>query len=560
MGIDLMNLAGETIVHLVKAIKRTEEAVVSPLPLQSPSTPPSSYEFEPPFHKEIPPESPKLASPPPLSRHSIPSKRTKEPVDLPLSSSTPPKPFTFDPPLCNPIPLQSPRPASLSPRSHQNLTVQIANAPSLPSTVTVTTSTSSVPSSLNFPSSNLEVDRALSRAERRVRRTGYSKKKTRPHIYAAKHKAQVQASKKKSLKEMERELYNLRRNGGYHSDFQTFKTLLGYRAKLELLEGRAAIIPSPSLTDLRSHSTAHAPRRRHSVSYDESFLERALAKAKKTLDGPKPPQPFIPKFDQLRISARAKDAEIEQRLRPKPKPLPTSLPPEDEAKVDMILRQRGVVSKHGREQVTDQDLKRLGPVQWVNDEIINFYGSMILARAEASKENPAPNGAAPGEGKPLNAHYFSTFFWSKLKGEGYEKARLAKWTKKFDLFSKDVVLIPVNHNNAHWTAAIINFRRKRIESYDSMGMDRGEVFKLLRIYLDAEHLNKKKKPFDFTGWEDYLLEDTPEQENGYDCGIFTCQFLERISRGEERFNFTQADMPYLRRLMIWEIGHAKLRG
>lgn len=182
---------------------------------------------------------------------------------------------------------------------------------------------------------------------------------------------------------------------------------------------------------------------------DDSFLEGALAKARKTLNGlvfstclhdvfvelsqnfrPKPPKPFIPKFDQLRISARAKDEEIEQRLRPKPKPLPTSLPPEDEDKVNVILRRRDVVSKHAREQVTDQDLSRLKPYQWLNDEIINFYGSMILARSEASKENPAPNGVTPGKGRPLNAHYFSTFFWSKLKGEGYEKARLAKWTKK----------------------------------------------------------------------------------------------------------------------------------
>jgi len=54
---------------------------------------------------------------------------------------------------------------------------------------------------------------------------------------------------------------------------------------------------------------------------------------------------------------------------------------------------------------------------------------------------------------------------------------------QFDLFSKDVVLIPVNHNNAHWTAAIINFRRKRIESYDSMGMDRREVFKVWSFVL-----------------------------------------------------------------------------
>jgi sentrin-specific protease 1 len=57
-----------------------------------------------------------------------------------------------------------------------------------------------------------------------------------------------------------------------------------------------------------------------------------------------------------------------------------------------------------------------------------------------------------------------------------------------------------------------------------------------------------------------LIQITPQQENGYDCGVFTCQFFERLSRGEEYFNFTQADMPYLRRLMIWEIGHAKLRG
>lgn len=55
------------------------------------------------------------------------------------------------------------------------------------------------------------------------------------------------------------------------------------------------------------------------------------------------------------------------------------------------------------------------------------------------------------------------------------------------------------------------------------------------------------------------LQDTPQQENGYDCGVFTCQFLESLSRGEERFAFTQANMMYIRRRMIWEIGHAKLR-
>jgi len=47
-----------------------------------------------------------------------------------------------------------------------------------------------------------------------------------------------------------------------------------------------------------------------------------------------------------------------------------------------------------------------------------------------------------------------------------------------DLFSKDTVLIPVNHGNAHWTAAAINFRNKRFESYDSMDMAKEKVFRV----------------------------------------------------------------------------------
>lgn len=72
---------------------------------------------------------------------------------------------------------------------------------------------------------------------------------------------------------------------------------------------------------------------------------------------------------------------------------------------------------------------------------------MILSRSESQKENskstPAGchiNGLINGvkgkgkaeatDKKPLDVHYFSTFFWPKLIGDGYDKGRLAKWTKK----------------------------------------------------------------------------------------------------------------------------------
>ena len=146
------------------------------------------------------------------------------------------------------------------------------------------------------------------------------------------------------------------------------------------------------------------------------------------MQGPKPPKPFIPTLDQLQKLRLDKDKAIEERLRPKRKPLPASLPPEVEAEVDTLFRRRGVIAKCVKEQVADEDIVRLRPNQWLNDEIINFYGQLILSRSEESKENPGSDGK-----KPLNVHYFSTFFWSKLKGQGYEKARLAKWTKKVRL-------------------------------------------------------------------------------------------------------------------------------
>ncbi|KAK0465314.1 uncharacterized protein EV420DRAFT_1513860 [Desarmillaria tabescens] len=392
------------------------------------------------------------------------------------------------------------------------------------------------------------------------------KHRDRPHIHAAQHKAQVAADKEKERTRLLTQLYHMNKKQGYGSTFQEFDSLLQYRALLEGVDTpsrQRLLSASPSLTDLRSkpmQPIQPTRLRRHSdISEFPAYLRLALEKARATLNGPKPAVPFSPAEEQRRLRDRTKDAQIERRLRgAKQKPLPKALPDEDELKVKALLKKSSVVSKYEREQVTGQDLQRLKPGQWLNDEIINFYGAMILGRSEASKENPAVNGAAKGKKTPLNVHYFSTFFWSKLDKDGYEKARLAKWTKKFDIFAKDMVLIPVNHNNMHWTAAAINFRHKRIESYDSMNMNRQLVFKLLRHYLDAEHRNKKKKPFDFSGWEDYTLKDTPQQENGYDCGVFTCQFLQSLSKGEDSFNFTQADIPYLRRRMILEIGQASL--
>jgi sentrin-specific protease 1 len=69
-----------------------------------------------------------------------------------------------------------------------------------------------------------------------------------------------------------------------------------------------------------------------------------------------------------------------------------------------------------------------------------------------------------------------------------------------------VILIPINHNQTHWSAAVINFKRKRVEAYDSLNPTNsrgGIIFDKLREYIREEHRDKKGKDFDFTGWANY---------------------------------------------------------
>jgi sentrin-specific protease 1 len=55
----------------------------------------------------------------------------------------------------------------------------------------------------------------------------------------------------------------------------------------------------------------------------------------------------------------------------------------------------------------------------------------------------------------------------------------------------------------------------------------------------------------------------PQQNNGSDCGIFTCQTLELVARGmdpiDKGFEFTHTNMPFFRQLMTYEIAKGKLK-
>ncbi|KAJ1980369.1 SUMO1 sentrin specific peptidase 1 [Dimargaris verticillata] len=255
-------------------------------------------------------------------------------------------------------------------------------------------------------------------------------------------------------------------------------------------------------------------------------------------------RPETPQFTKL----LAKEAHLNQELAKLQVAIPTrptvdNFPPLPPTALDEIQRalHRPLVVEAFNIPIRGTDLVTLTKDQWLNDEVINFYFSLIVARSQDSNHFPS-------------LHTFNTFFYPKLCDQGYRTVR--RWTKRVDIFAKDMVILPI-HLPAHWTCAVINFTRKRIEYYDSMLMDNPTLFATLREYLQAEHLDKKQADFDLSGWTDWCPKDIPRQYNGFDCGVFACIFAEFASR-EEPFTFDQGRMKYLRQRMMYEILHTRL--
>ncbi|XP_070596998.1 sentrin-specific protease 1 [Erythrolamprus reginae] len=216
-----------------------------------------------------------------------------------------------------------------------------------------------------------------------------------------------------------------------------------------------------------------------------------------------------------------------------------------EKEIKNVLRngnQDEVLSEAFRLTITRKDIQTLKHLNWLNDEIINFYMNMLMER---SKQKGFPT-----------VHAFNTFFFTKLKTAGYSAVK--RWTKKVDIFSVDILLVPI-HLGVHWCLAVTDFRKKTITYFDSMGGSNSEACKILLQYLKQESLDKKRNEFDTNGW--MLLckrsQEIPQQMNGSDCGMFACKYADCITK-DKPINFTQQHMPYFRKRMVWEILHRKL--
>ncbi|EEY61940.1 SUMO protease, putative [Phytophthora infestans T30-4] len=215
--------------------------------------------------------------------------------------------------------------------------------------------------------------------------------------------------------------------------------------------------------------------------------------------------------------------EEEEKLRNK------ELPPELLEIVEDALHEgpmEEVLIQKYNVDITRRHLQCMLPRTWLNDEVINFYFQMMSDRDEALFKAGV---------LPKRSHFFNSFFYTKVSENGYNFINVRRWTRKIDLFAMDKIFMPVNIGNMHWCMAVIFMTEKRIQYYDSMHGSGAACLKVLLRYLHDESEHKKKQKFNDEGWELVTTTpDTPQQNNGSDCGVFSCMFADYLSQNKVR--------------------------
>jgi len=89
--------------------------------------------------------------------------------------------------------------------------------------------------------------------------------------------------------------------------------------------------------------------------------------------------------------------------------------------------------------------------------------------------------------------------------------------------SKELVFIPVNNPNFHWSLIVYETKSKVFYHYDTLGgANWGYVKPLVRELLENIHSQKVKL-------EKYLIaKNDIRQGNGYDCGVAVIAITKRI--------------------------------
>uniref|UniRef100_A0A915D0T6 Ubiquitin-like protease family profile domain-containing protein n=1 Tax=Ditylenchus dipsaci TaxID=166011 RepID=A0A915D0T6_9BILA len=156
--------------------------------------------------------------------------------------------------------------------------------------------------------------------------------------------------------------------------------------------------------------------------------------------------------------------------------------------------------------LTQRDLQRFNPEQWLNDQAINFCMQLIVQRCQSNDSLPS-------------IYVFESFFWIRLELKG-PKAMLS-WTTSVDVFDYEMLFLPV-HTPGHWSLVMVDLENGKLLYFDSLHSDGTKHLNLLKDFLAEFAEERGYATVDPSHWLCLCPKDIPKQKNSFDCGVFVC--------------------------------------
>lgn len=190
--------------------------------------------------------------------------------------------------------------------------------------------------------------------------------------------------------------------------------------------------------------------------------------------------------------------------------------------------------------MTESLIASLGPGEWLDDNVINFYVGLLNERSKANEKLP-------------KIYCTDTFFYEYLIAPDRYARR---YTKIDNMSEKDMIVIPVHVDKTHWCLSIVHMKNKTIQYYDSY--EGKQHYDALGDKILLQLVNYLKGREVYTeDWSSQRVRNIPQQSNKCDCGVFCCMYAEFITRNQQPV-FKEKQMPEFRKRMIREIRAGKL--
>ncbi|OQR96693.1 hypothetical protein ACHHYP_13808 [Achlya hypogyna] len=247
-------------------------------------------------------------------------------------------------------------------------------------------------------------------------------------------------------------------------------------------------------------------------------------------------------------------------------------PKSQQAKDRVVVRYPLPAHSRNRITITEGDLDRLRPGEFLNDNLLDFFFKFCNAQLDASQRSIM--------------HFFSTHFYSALaKTPAGQYQKINRWTRAVAIFEQRFLFVPVN-DSCHWSLAVICHPgglirpKKAPEVVDVDGDDDTEIVhdsqdltsesppaatsnapegpsevpcilyfdslqchnknkiwysgsSCLRPFLESEYESRypDNDGFVFDATDAVLVEpDVPRQSNSCDCGVFLVLYAIEVIR------------------------------